>query len=68
MKPRDGGVIALFARHPTAANLLMIAMLLVGWGALQKLNTQFFPDFSVDVIQVDVGWAGASAEDVDNNV
>ena len=67
-RARGAGPIGLFARHPTAANLLMLAMLFIGWAALEKLNTQFFPDFSVDVITVDVVWPGASAEDVDSNI
>ncbi len=65
----DGGsyrLIALFARHPTAANLLMILMLIGGIFSLGKLNTQFFPDFSVPVITVKVSWPGASAEDVES--
>lgn len=56
--------IAIFARHPVAANLLMIMMLLSGAFALARLNTQFFPTFSVDVVSVSVVWIGASAEDV----
>ena len=60
-----GGLIRLFARHPTAGNLLMVVMLLAGFFALSKLNRQFFPDFGIDVIQVSVTWPGATAEDAD---
>ncbi len=61
-------MIALFARHPTAANLLMAAMLVVGLLALGRMNKQFFPDFGVDTIVVSVAWPGAGAEDVDNAI
>jgi multidrug efflux pump subunit AcrB len=71
--PPDGGppprdLIGIFVRHPTAANLLMVAMILVGVFALLRMNTQFFPDFGIDVVTVEVEWPGASAEDVDANI
>ncbi len=64
----SGGIIGLFARHRTAANLLMALMLIGGVFALQRLNTQFFPDFGIEIIQVSVEWPGASAEDVDSTI
>ncbi len=63
-----GGLIGLFSRHPTAANLLMVLMIIVGFFSLNRMNTQFFPDFGIDIIVVNIEWPGASAEDVDNNV
>ena len=69
MSSREGGgPVALFARHPTAGNLLMVLMLLVGAVALTKLNRQFFPDFGIDVISISVRWPGASAVDVEANI
>ncbi len=63
-----GGLIRTFVRHPTAANLLMALILVAGFVALSRMNTQFFPDFGLDVIQVSVTWPGASAEDIDGTV
>ncbi|MEZ5935551.1 MAG: efflux RND transporter permease subunit [Alphaproteobacteria bacterium] len=65
---RGGGLIRLFARHPTAGNLLMAVMLLAGFFALAKLNRQFFPDFGIDVIHISVAWPGASAEDAEASI
>ena len=62
------GVIAFFARHRTAANLVMILMILFGALGLARMNTQFFPTFGIDWISVSVSWPGASAEDVDSNI
>ncbi|MFP6681449.1 MAG: efflux RND transporter permease subunit, partial [Gammaproteobacteria bacterium] len=62
------GFIALFARHPTAANLLFVLMVVCGLFAMGKINRQFFPDFGIDFITVTVIWPGASAEDVDSNI
>ena len=61
-------MIALFARHPTAANLLMAAMLFIGLLALARMNKQFFPEFGIDAVLVSVAWPGAGAEDVDNAI
>src|SRR5919106_2118880 len=63
-----GGPIGLFARHPTAGNLLMLLMLLLGLVALSGLNRQFFPDFGLDLVRVEVEWPGATAEDVESSI
>ncbi|WP_455201956.1 efflux RND transporter permease subunit [Kaarinaea lacus] len=62
------GLIALFAQHRVAANLLMVIMILLGSWSLSKLNTQFFPTFELDIITVRVVWSGASAEDVETGI
>ena len=61
-------LIRLFARHRNAANLLMVLIFLLGGYSLLKLNTQFFPDFGVDIITIEVAWPGASALDVEANI
>lgn len=60
--------IRFFIRHPIAANLLMVMMLLFGVVGLMKLNTQFFPSTEIPRVSVTVSWPGASAEDVEKNV
>ena len=62
---RSAGLIAVFAGHPVACNLLMLIMLLAGAWSLTRLNTQFFPTFDIEFITVTVKWTGASAEDVE---
>ena len=66
--PPAGGIVSLFARHPTAGNLLMIIMLLVGVLSLIQLKRQFFPDFGIDVVTVTIVWSGATAEDVEATI
>ncbi len=66
--PPRRDLLSIFVRHPTAANLLMVAMILVGVFALLRMNTQFFPDFGIDMVVVEVEWPGAGAEDVDASV
>ncbi|MBU1211621.1 MAG: efflux RND transporter permease subunit [Alphaproteobacteria bacterium] len=66
--PGGGGIIGVFVRHPTAPNLLMAIMILIGVFSLMRLNRQFFPSFDVPSITVSVPWPGASAEDVETNI
>jgi multidrug efflux pump subunit AcrB len=65
---RAGGIIHLFAQHPVAANLLMATMIILGAFSLTQLNKQFFPNFALDYITVNVIWRGASAEDVERSI
>ena len=61
-------MIEFFARHKTAANIVMVVMLVTGIMSADRLNRQFFPDVDVEVIGVSVVWSGATAEDVDSNI
>lgn len=63
-----GNLIGRFARHPTAAHLVMAMMIIAGFAGLWRMNTQFFPDFGIDIVTVSVAWPGASAEDVDLSI
>lgn len=58
-------LLGVFAHHKVACNLLMVIMILAGIWALDRLNTQFFPNIALDVVKVRVEWTGASAEDVE---
>ncbi|MBT5798764.1 efflux RND transporter permease subunit [Alphaproteobacteria bacterium] len=62
------GLIKFFVTHRTAANILMILMLLIGVLSTTRINKQFFPDISIDAIGITVAWSGATAEDVDSNI
>jgi multidrug efflux pump subunit AcrB len=61
-------IVGIFARHPVAANLVMIIMLLSGALALSSLNTQFFPTFDIQIVTARVVWPGATAEDVEKSI
>ena len=62
---RVGGILSYFTRHRTAANLLLVLMIVSGLAAFPQMRAQFFPDVVSDEITVSVGWDGAGAEDVD---
>jgi len=63
-----GGIVSLFARHPNAANLLMVLMILFGIFSIARINTQFFPTVDRDSVRISVSWPGASAEDIEKNI
>jgi multidrug efflux pump subunit AcrB len=58
------GFVHMFAKHRVAANLLMVIMIIAGAIGVDRLRTQFFPTFELDIITVSVAWPGATAEDV----
>ena len=62
------GVLSYFTRHRTAANLLLVIMILGGLSAAPKMRSQFFPDIIVEMVSVHVVWTGAGPEEVDNAI
>ncbi|MBZ0128976.1 MAG: efflux RND transporter permease subunit [Rhodobacteraceae bacterium] len=65
---RAGGVLGYFTRHRTAANLLLVMMVVLGLLSATRIRSQFFPDVVVETVTVSVVWQGAGPEDVDNAV
>ena len=41
-------------KHKTAANLFLLLMVILGFYASKVLNTQFFPNYSIDYISINV--------------
>ena len=62
------GLFRYFTHHKTAANLLLVVMLVAGLAAIPQMRAQFFPDVVVDNITVDIRWSGAGAEDIDRGI
>ena len=63
-----GGLLSYFTRHRTAANLLLVLLVVAGLYAAPQMRAQFFPDVIVDDIDIDITWDGAGAEDVDASI
>ncbi len=62
------GLVRFFTHHRTAANLLMIAMLMLGVIGITKINTQFFPTIEFPQVSVTVTWEGATPADMERSV
>ncbi|MCR9165837.1 MAG: efflux RND transporter permease subunit [Nannocystaceae bacterium] len=58
-------MIAYFARHPTAANLLMLVLVLLGVLSLPELRRETYPEFEASRIRVSARYSGADAETID---
>ncbi len=63
-----GGVLAYFVRHRTAANLLLVLMILGGAYSATKIRAQFFPDVVVDTISVTIAWPGVGPKEMDEAI
>ena len=61
-------MIRFFAAHPTAANILMFVILLLGAASLPSLNKETFPEISLNQIQITIAYPGASASEVEEGI
>ena len=68
LPPGGFGVLSYFTRHRTAANLLLMLLVVAGLAAIPQMRAQFFPDVISDEIDIIIAWDGAGAEDVDDAI
>jgi multidrug efflux pump subunit AcrB len=61
-------MIRYFAAHPTAANILMMVIILLGMAALPTLNKETFPQIQTNQVQVTVPYPGASSSEVEEGI
>ena len=60
--------VSWMAQNHVAANLLMVLILLSGVFALLETKKETFPEFSLDQVQIQVPYLGASPEEVEEGV
>ena len=63
-----GGLIKLAIERPVAVLALIMLTVLFGVVALRNIPIQMSPDIEKPILEVRVGWPGASPEDVDREV
>ncbi|MCR8549419.1 efflux RND transporter permease subunit [Salipiger sp. P9] len=61
-------MIRLFALHPTAANILMIALLALGLSALPKLQRDTFPLVAPSDVEIRIAYPGATPAEVERGI
>ncbi|WP_087025078.1 efflux RND transporter permease subunit [Thaumasiovibrio subtropicus] len=61
-------MIRYFSRHPTAANLMMLGLILIGLVSLPKLKRETFPEFAPPYIIASVIYPGASPQEVEESI
>ncbi|MFL3659614.1 MAG: efflux RND transporter permease subunit, partial [Opitutales bacterium] len=62
------GLIAWFARNHVAANLLMLAVVVVGFAVARNIKQEIYPLFQIDTVEVDMQYRGASPEEVEQSI
>ena len=61
-------MIRFFAGHPTAANILMLVIVMLGLAALPELNRETFPEINPYQVRVTVTYPGANASEVEESI
>jgi len=62
------GPIAWMAHNPIAANLLMVLLLAGGVWTAMTMHKEVFPQFQLDMVEVNVTYPGASPEEVEQGI
>ncbi len=60
--------VAWMARNHVAANLLMGFLLLSGFLGMMGMRKETFPEFSMDAVQIQVPYLGATPAEVEDGV
>jgi multidrug efflux pump subunit AcrB len=61
-------MIRLFAAHPTAANIIMVAIVALGLASLSGLNKETFPAIERNTFTITAAYPGASTADVEEAI
>jgi len=61
-------MIRYFANHPTASNLMMAAVLILGFAALPKLQRDTFPTIPATEVEIRVAYPGATPAEVEDAI
>ena len=66
---QDKGMISWFVKNPVAANLLMIGLIVLGlYSLFNRVPLETFPAFEQDVVNIAVGFSGATPREVEQGV
>lgn len=61
-------MIEYFSKHPTAANLMMAAFLVMGLLTVSQLKREAMPEFSPKTLQITGAYTGATAEEIEEAI
>lgn len=62
------GLIAWFARNHVAANLLMLAVVVVGIVVARNIRQEIYPLYQIDTVDISMQYRGASPEEVEQSI
>ncbi len=66
--PEKKGILAWMASNSVAANVLMLVLVIGGILRLQDIKQEVFPEFTLDVVVVQVPYPGATPIDVERSI
>ncbi|MEZ4464192.1 MAG: efflux RND transporter permease subunit [bacterium] len=66
--PRYRGPLAWMAQNPVAANLLMLIFIVGGLIMSTRVKKELFPEFSLDIVSIEVPFPGASPAEVEQGI
>jgi len=61
-------MIRFFSKHPTASNLMMLTLLILGLTSLSTVKRETFPEFDPPYIMAGVVYPGASPQEVEESI
>ena len=61
-------MIRYFIKHPTAGNILMMAIIAIGFASITSLNKESFPLLKPSKVQVNIAYPGANPADVEDAI
>ncbi|NJL14730.1 MAG: efflux RND transporter permease subunit [Microscillaceae bacterium] len=61
-------IILFFIKYPITGNLLMFLMLIFGYVGLKNLRSNFFPEETEKLVQIQVVYPGASPQEIEEGV
>ena len=62
------GIIPWFVHNGVAANMLLAMILVAGIMMIPNLKKEIFPEFSIDIETVSLGYRGAATAEVEEGV
>ena len=61
-------MVSWFIKHPTASNLLMCLLLLLGVLTMSRIKREVMPDFSDEKVSISISYPGATAEEAEEAI
>ncbi len=62
------GLLAWFARNHVAANLLMLAVVVVGLVVARNIRQEIYPLYELDTVEIEMRYRGASPDEVEQSI
>ena len=62
------GFLAWFAKNHVAANLLMLAIVAIGFVMAGRIKKEVYPQFAIDTVEINMEYRGASPDEIERSI